>query len=73
MIEGAIEQAGEPAGESGTGYRYDVEVLHLLVSPGHNYFGRPRDGAGSHPTTRVAVIRCWPAGARALELGPLRP
>ena len=24
--------------------RYDVEVLHLLVSPVHRYFGRPKDG-----------------------------
>ena len=30
--------------------RYDVEVLHLLVSPGHNYAGRPKDGPGPHPT-----------------------
>ena len=26
-------------------YQYDVEILHLLVSPGHAYFGRARDGA----------------------------
>ncbi|MFJ4262705.1 MOSC domain-containing protein [Paenarthrobacter nicotinovorans] len=26
-------------------YRYEVEVLHLLVSPGHAYFGRAREGA----------------------------
>jgi hypothetical protein len=26
-------------------YRYDVEILHLLVSPAHAYFGRARDGA----------------------------
>jgi MOSC domain-containing protein YiiM len=31
-------------------HRYDVEVVHLLVSPGHNYFGRPKDGPGDHPT-----------------------
>ncbi len=31
-------------------FQYPVEVLHLLVSPGHNYFGRPRDGPGQHPT-----------------------
>ncbi len=31
-------------------YRYDVEVLHLLVSPGHAYFGRARDGAADVPT-----------------------
>ncbi len=31
-------------------HRYPVEVLHLLVSPGHNYFGRPKDGPGDAPT-----------------------
>jgi MOSC domain-containing protein YiiM len=40
-------------------HRYDVEVLHLLVSPEHAYFGRPRDGAVQVPTTdadRVDVV-----------------
>jgi MOSC domain-containing protein YiiM len=40
-------------------FRYDVEVLHLLVSPEHAYFGRPRDGAADVPTTdaeRVEVV-----------------
>jgi MOSC domain-containing protein YiiM len=40
-------------------YRYEVEVLHLLVSPEHAYFGRPRDGAVPVPTTdaeRVDVV-----------------
>jgi MOSC domain-containing protein YiiM len=40
-------------------YRYDVEVLHLLVSPAHAYFGRARDGAATVPTTdtdRVHVV-----------------
>ncbi|WP_127125866.1 MOSC domain-containing protein [Georgenia sp. SYP-B2076] len=40
-------------------YRYEVEVLHLLVSAGHAYFGRPRDGAADVPTTdadRVEVM-----------------
>ncbi|WP_284978080.1 MOSC domain-containing protein [Arthrobacter sp. fls2-241-R2A-200] len=32
-------------------YRYDVEVLHLLVSPAHAYFGRAREGAANVPTT----------------------
>jgi MOSC domain-containing protein YiiM len=32
-------------------YRYDVEVLHLLVSPAHAYFGRTREGAADVPTT----------------------
>jgi MOSC domain-containing protein YiiM len=42
-----------------TGFRYAVEVLHLLVSPEHAYFGRPRDGAADVPTTdadRVQVV-----------------
>ena len=32
-------------------YKYDVEILHLLVSPSHAYFGRARDGAADVPTT----------------------
>ena len=32
-------------------YRYDVEVLHLLVSPAHAYFGRAREGAADVSTT----------------------
>jgi MOSC domain-containing protein YiiM len=32
-------------------YRYDVEILHLLVSPQHAYFGRARDGAADVTTT----------------------
>src|SRR4051795_12217535 len=44
-----------PCGDGGLGgmtatYRYDVEVLHLLVSPGHAYFGRARDGAADVAT-----------------------
>jgi MOSC domain-containing protein YiiM len=40
-------------------YRYDVEILHLLVSPAHAYFGRARDGAADVPTSdsgRVEVV-----------------
>lgn len=40
-------------------YRYDVEVLHLLVSPAHAYFGRAREGAADVPTAdadRVEVL-----------------
>ncbi|MFJ6456228.1 MOSC domain-containing protein [Paenarthrobacter sp. NPDC091669] len=33
-----------------TEYRYDVELLHLLVSPAHAYFGRAREGAADVPT-----------------------
>ncbi|MFF1253828.1 MOSC domain-containing protein [Pseudarthrobacter sp. NPDC058329] len=31
-------------------HRYDVEILHLLVSPAHAYFGRARDGVADVPT-----------------------
>ncbi|GAA2174080.1 hypothetical protein GCM10009784_10920 [Arthrobacter parietis] len=31
-------------------YRYEVEILHLLVSGQHAYFGRARDGAADVPT-----------------------
>jgi MOSC domain-containing protein YiiM len=31
-------------------YRYGVEILHLLVSPAHAYFGRAKDGAADVPT-----------------------
>jgi MOSC domain-containing protein YiiM len=40
-------------------YRYDVEILHLLVSPQHAYFGRARDGAAvvpTHDADRVEVV-----------------
>lgn len=40
-------------------YRYDVEILHLLVSPQHAYFGRAQDGAAVVPTAdadRVDVV-----------------
>lgn len=40
-------------------YRYDIEVLHLLVSPRHAYFGRARDGAADVPTVdadRVELV-----------------
>ncbi|MDT0165954.1 MOSC domain-containing protein [Actinotalea sp. AC32] len=39
-----------------TAYRYEVEVLHLLVSPEHAYFGRPRDGAADVPTTDAEKV-----------------
>lgn len=40
-------------------FRYDVEILHLVVSPGHAYFGRAQDGTGDVPTEdaeRVEVV-----------------
>ena len=35
-------------------YRYDVEIVHLLVSPQHAYFGRARGGAADVPTVDAA-------------------
>lgn len=40
-------------------FKYDVEILHLLVSPAHAYFGRAREGAADVPTTdaeRVELV-----------------
>src|SRR3954454_18817610 len=50
-----------PCGDGGLGgmtatYRYDVEVLHLLVSPAHAYFGRTRDGAASVATADAVRV-----------------
>src|SRR3954454_25225278 len=53
-----------PCGDGGLGgmtatYRYHVEVLHLLVSPGHAYFGRARDGGadvGTADAHRVELV-----------------
>ena len=32
---------------------YPVTLHHIFISPGHNYFGRPKDGVGPHPTQDV--------------------
>ena len=37
-------------------FRYDVEILHLLVSPAHAYFGRAREGAANVPTTDAGTV-----------------
>ncbi len=37
-------------------FRYDVEILHLLVSPAHAYFGRAQDGAADVPTVDAASV-----------------
>lgn len=40
-------------------FRYEVEILHLLVSPGHAYFGRAKDGPADVLSTdaeRVEVV-----------------
>jgi MOSC domain-containing protein YiiM len=38
-------------------YRYEVEVLNLLVSPEHAYFGRAKDGAADVPTTDADSVQ----------------
>lgn len=37
-------------------FRYSIEVLHLLASPAHAYFGRTRDGAADVPSTDAESI-----------------
>lgn len=35
-----------------------VLIRHLLVSPGHNFFGRHGQPAGTHATADVGAVRC---------------
>ena len=37
---------------------FPAEVVHLFVSPGHNYFGRHGMPAGGHPIVEVDSITC---------------
>jgi MOSC domain-containing protein YiiM len=37
---------------------FPAEVLHLYVSPGHNYFGHHGMPAGGHPTLEVEEVEC---------------
>ncbi|HXF64415.1 MAG TPA: MOSC domain-containing protein [Caldilineaceae bacterium] len=37
-------------------YRYPVDIKHIFISAGHNYFGKPKDGPGAHPTLDVAEV-----------------
>jgi MOSC domain-containing protein YiiM len=37
---------------------FTAEVVHLFVSPGHNYFGHHGGPAGEHPTLEVEEIHC---------------
>jgi MOSC domain-containing protein YiiM len=37
-------------------YTYSITIEHIYISPGHNYFGKPKDGPGLHPTTDVEEI-----------------
>ena len=35
---------------------YPITIEHIYISPGHNYFGRPKDGPGEHPTLDVESV-----------------
>lgn len=37
-------------------FMYAADIRHIFISPGHNYFGRPKDGPGVHPTHDVAQV-----------------
>jgi len=37
-------------------FTYAANIRHIFISPGHNYFGRPKDGPGAHPTHDVARV-----------------
>ena len=37
-------------------HSYPITLEHIYISPGHNYFGKPKDGPGLHPTTDVDVV-----------------
>jgi MOSC domain-containing protein YiiM len=35
-----------------------VAIRHIFISPGHNFFGRYGEPAGTHPTLDVARVKC---------------
>ena len=35
--------------------QFNFTIHHIFISPGHNYFGRPKDGPGDHPTQDVEM------------------
>ena len=37
-------------------YSYSITLEHIYISPGHNYFGKAKDGPGLHPTTDVERV-----------------
>ena len=37
-------------------YTYPIHLHHIFISPGHNYFGRPKEGPGTHATLDVATV-----------------
>lgn len=43
---------------SSRGILCGVEILHLYISPAHNYFGHHGRAAGEHPTLEVESIEC---------------
>jgi len=53
------------------------EVLHLYVSPGHNFFGRHGMPAGEHPMIEVDSVTCVAGrglvGDRFFDYGPDYP
>ncbi|TLM81274.1 molybdenum cofactor biosysynthesis protein [Pseudarthrobacter sp. NamE2] len=51
-----VEPAETPVVQPVETFRYGVEILHLLVSPAHAYFGRARDGAADVPTTDASQV-----------------
>jgi MOSC domain-containing protein YiiM len=36
----------------------DIEILHLYVSPGHNFFGHHEQPAGRNPVLEVPEVEC---------------
>jgi MOSC domain-containing protein YiiM len=36
----------------------DLEITHLYISPGHNFFGHERDQPSTHPALEVPSIWC---------------
>ncbi len=39
-------------------FRPSLQILHLYISPGHNFFGRHGKPSAEHPTLEVPEIRC---------------
>ena len=37
-------------------HSYAIALEHIYISPAHNYFGKPKDGPGLHPTTDVEAV-----------------
>jgi MOSC domain-containing protein YiiM len=37
-------------------YNYPISIEHIYISPRHNYFGKPKDGPGLHPTLDVETV-----------------